>query len=150
MQQASMARHSVLAVLLSMTLLGGCTLIDQRTFNPMAGAKPAPPLPPPGPAPAPPLVTIDFGRPNPDYTTALQQAVDQARSRKPDVQFDVVTVVPNTGTPENQVAAATALTADAREVARRIEANGVDDDHIHLLARAQIGVPTRRIEIYVR
>ena len=72
-----------------------------------------------------------------------------AVSRKPDVQFDVVTVVPATGAPADQVGAATGLTAEARAVARAISADGVDDDRIHLLARAE-GVATRQVQVFVR
>ncbi len=134
---------------LGLATLAGCTLIDQRTFNPQAGRKPPDLAGPAGPGPAPPLVTVDFGRPNPDYATELHQAVISAVSRKPDVQFDVVTVVPATGAPADQVGAATGLTAEARAVARAISADGVDDDRIHLLARAE-GVATRQVQVFVR
>ena len=130
-------------------LLAGCTLIDQRTFNPRAGVTITVPAPP-GPAPVPPLVTVDFGRPNPDYAISLRQAVEQALSRKADVQFDVITVVPATGTMQQQADAAVALVADAREIARAINQDGVDDGNIHLLARAEVGVSTRQVQVFVR
>ena len=147
MQRGDMLRAP--ALLLCLAALAGCTLIDQRTFNPQAGRKPPDLAGPAGPGAAPPLVTVDFGRPNPDYATELHQAVTSAVSRKPDVQFDVVTVVPATGAPADQVGAATGLTAEARAVARAISADGVDDDRIHLLARAE-GVATRQVQVFVR
>ena len=134
---------------LILLLLGGCTLVDQRTFNPHAGELAKAPLPA-GPAPALPLVTVDFARPNPDYAAALQQAVNQALALKPNVQFDVVTMVPATGTPAEQVAAATGLTPDARQIARDINQDGVDDDNIHLSARADVAVATRQVQVFVR
>ena len=134
--------------LLCATLLAGCTLVDQRTFDRNAGKPPVVP-PPPGPVAAPPLVTIDFGKPNPDYAGILHQAVQQALARKPTVQFDVVTVVPATGTPAEQVAAATGLTGSARDIARAINADGVDDERIHLAARADAGVGTRQVQVFV-
>ncbi len=137
---------SLLPVLL--TLAAGCTLVDQRTFNPQAGAKPRPPAPT-GPGLAPPLVTVDYARPDPDYAAALHQAVALAVARKPNVEFDVVTVVPNTGTPTQQVAAATGLTANAREIARAINGDGVDDDRIHLQARAQAGITSRQVQVFI-
>jgi hypothetical protein len=147
-----MRRSNVLLLLASVPLLGsltgGCTLIDQRTFNPQAGMPPVIPVPP-GPAAPPPLITIDFGHPNPDYTVMVRQAVEQAVARKPDVQFDVTTVVPAIGTAADQAAAASALTADAREIARVISADGVDDDRVHLSARAEPGLTSRQVQVFV-
>jgi hypothetical protein len=133
-------------MLLLAALTGGCTLIDQRTFNPRAGLGPLVPPGPPGPGA---LVTVDFGKPNPDYAGELRLAVDAALARKPDVVFDVITVVPAIGTPADQVAAATGITADAREIARVISSEGVDDTQIHLSARAQGGVTSRQVQVFV-
>lgn len=130
-------------------LLAGCTLIDQRFFNPMAGLPAKAPVVP-GPAPIPPLVAIDFGKPNPDYAASLNQAVAAALARKADAQFDVVTIVPATGTAAQQTEAAVGLIPDAREVARAINRDGVDDDRIHLLAHADAGVSTRQVQVFVR
>ncbi len=151
MQRGGMVRAFIplsLAVL-SLSILAGCTLIDQRTFNPQAGRKPPDLAGPAGPGAPPPLITVDFSHPSPDYAAVLRQAVVSALSRKRDVQFDVVTVVPATGAPADQVGAATGLTADARAIARAINADGVDDDRIHLLARAE-GVTTRQVQVFVR
>ncbi len=150
MQRGGMLRtRSVASLALVLLLGGGCTLVDQRTFNPQAGARPKPPAPT-GPAPAPPLVTVDFGQPDPQYAAALHQAVAEALARKPDVQFDVVTVVPGTGTTEQQVAAASGITGNAREIARAINSDGVDDDRIHLQARSDASVTTRQVQVFVR
>ena len=130
-------------------LLAGCTLIDQRTFDAHAGELAKPPAVA-GPPAAQPLVTVDFAHPSPDYTAALQQAVAEATSRKPDVQFDVVTVVPATGTTAQQAAAAAGLTPDAREIARAINDDGVADDRIHLSARAEGGAESRQVQVFVR
>ncbi len=143
-----MSLPRITASLLSVLLMlgAGCTLVDQRIFNPQAGAKPV--IPVTGPAPVPPLVTVDYARPDPEYGEILRQAVAQALAKKPDVEFDVITVVPNTGTPAQQVAAATGLTPNAREIARAINAAGVDDDRIHLLAQSQ-GVSSRQVQVFV-
>ena len=130
-------------------LLCGCTLVDQRTFNPNAGKPPVIPQPP-GPPAQLPLVTIDFGQPNPDYAESLRQAVDSALARKPDAEFEVATVVPATGTPADQVAAAQTLTPDARQVARDIAADGVADERIQLTARALPSVGTRQVQVFVQ
>ena len=123
---------------------GGCTLIDQRTFR----ARPAAAATPAGPAPA--LMTIDFERPDPVYDMPLRQAVDLALSRKPGVAFDVVTVVPATGTPAQQADAAGSIRGDARDVARIIVEQGVDVDRVSLLARSEPGVTGRQVRVYVR
>ncbi len=129
-------------------LLAGCTLVDQRSFNPQAGL-PAKPPQPPGPAAIVPLVTIDLAKANPDYAASLRQAVADAVRRKPNVQFDIVSVVPATGTPAQQVAAATGITGDARAIARAINADGVDDGNIHLSARSDSGVTARQVQVFV-
>ena len=145
MQRAAMTR--IIAPLCAL-LVAGCTLVDQRTFNPQAG-QPARPPSEPGPSPLVPLVTIDLARANPDYAASLHQAVADAVRRKPDVQFDVITIVPGTGTTAEQVAAATGITADARAIARSINADGVDDGRIHLSARSDAGVTVRQVQVFV-
>ena len=109
MQRGGMPRTRATAALLVFLLGAGCTLVDQRTFNPQAGKRPV--VAATGPGPAPPLVTVDYAKPDPQYAAALHQAVADAVAVKPDVQFDVVTVVPGSGTPAQQVSAATGLTA---------------------------------------
>jgi hypothetical protein len=143
MQADTMARPSQFALLL---LLGGCTLIDQRTFNPRAGMGP---IVPPGPGPTPALISVDFSKPDPVYETPLRQAVEQALSRKPTVAFDVTIVVPATGTIAQQAAAAASIRADAREVARIITDEGVDEERVHMLARAESGIVGRQVQVYV-
>jgi hypothetical protein len=143
MQAGVMARLPQLALLL---LLGGCALIDQRTFNPNAGKGPPPP-PPPAATPA--LISVDFSKPNPVYETPLRRAVDEALARKPTVVFDVTIVVPATGSTAEQADAATSIRADAREVARIIVDQGVDEDRVHMLARAESGIVGRLVQVYV-
>ena len=130
-------------------VLCGCTLVDQRTFNPDAGKPPVIPQRP-GPPAILPLVTIDFGQPDPDYAEPLRQAVDSALARKPDAKFEVATVVPATGTPADQVSAAQTLTPDARQIARAIAADGVADERIQLTARALPSVGTRQVQVFVQ
>lgn len=143
-----MHHRTTVLLLAAATVLAGCTLVDQRTFNPDAGRPPAIATPP-GPPPVVPLVTIDFDKAAVEYRQPLTQAVQQALARKQSAEFDVVTVVPATGTPDQQVAAATAITPDARSVARAINASGVDDSHIHLSARAEPGVSSRQVQVFV-
>ncbi len=147
MQRGGMLRFRAAASFLLLLLGAGCTLVDQRTFNPQAGKRPV--VAAIGPGPAPPLVTVDYAKPNPQYAAALHQAVADAVAAKPDVQFDVVTVVPASGTPAEQVAAATGLTASAREIARAINGDGIDDDRIHLEARTDQAIASRQVRVFV-
>ncbi len=154
MQRRGMRRPStrlLAACLLAVPLVlaGGCTLVDQRTFNPDAGKPPVIPLPPGPPAPKP-VVTIDFATPNPDYTQSVREAVEAALSRKPDAAFEVATVVPATGTPADQVSAAQTLTPDARQVAREVAAEGVPDERIALTARAVPGLGSRQVQVFAK
>lgn len=140
-----MATPLRLVVLLA---LGGCTLVDQTTFNANAGKLQVEP-PPPGPVRAAALLTIDFTHPGPVYEIALRQAVDLAVARKPDVAFAVTTVVPTSGTAAQQVASATALNPDARAIARVINDQGVDQDRITLSAASEPDAPGPQIRVFV-
>jgi hypothetical protein len=90
--------------------LGGCHLVDQRSFNAQAGRRPVPPVVavvwPKTPGA---YVTIQFAPGmEPDYRAALAVAVRRAMARKPDVLFSVATVVPISGGVEAQAASETA------------------------------------------
>ena len=121
-------------------LLGGCTLIDQRTFNPAAGVAPVVP-----PAPAP-LVQVPTDpralftlRPPATLDAAAQQAlarvVRAALARKPSATFAVVTIVPVPGDG----------TGPAEAVLRAVVAAGVSPGQTGL--RAQSGSPAE-IRVY--
>lgn len=134
--------------LLALVLLPGCKLIDQNTFNPAAGAVPViPPAPlvaaavPSGP---PPLLVIRPGEP---ADAAIRGAVAAARQRKPDVLFDVVAMVPDGPTGDDQAAAAS---TEAGAVARIVSAQGVPSRQVRLLARPEAGLTNREVRIYVR
>ena len=100
-------------------------------------------------APTPPLLTIRYDVPSPDYASALRVVVRQAMARKPDVLFEVVTLVPATGTPAQQVAAAQAANANGRAVAQGIVTDGADVGQLEMAARADPAVTTREVRVYV-
>lgn len=135
----------------ALPVLAGCHLVDQRSFDRTAGRKPLPPAAPahPGPVPVPPLLTVRYDTPDPQYRAALATAVDSARRRKPDVLFSVVVLVPPAGTPAQQVAAAEAARGDGRDVAAAIVADGADIGQVELSARAEPGLTTREVRVYV-
>ena len=124
----SVLRRYSIPVLL---LLGGCTLIDQRTFNPNAGV--APIVPPP----AAPLVDTPIDpralftlRPPATLNAAAQQTlarvVRAALARKPTATFAVVAVAPAPGDGSGQ----------AETVLRALFAAGVAPGHAFLGARS--------------
>lgn len=125
---------------------GGCALVDQRTFNPEAGKPPAVAAAPPAPAAAPAgpaaLLTVRFDRPA-AIEGPVRQAVALARARKPDVAFDVVSVVPDAD-------AVGAGGAEAARVARLITAQGVPATRVNLQVRLDPAVGARDVRVFVR
>lgn len=118
------------AAMLALAGLSGCTLVDQRTFDPQAGLPPARPTPPPPPLPlappepgAPPLLSIRLPAPS-DLRATLVKAVAAARARKRDVAFDVV-----------EITSGTAAGAEAAQIAQIIVAQGVPPARVSLSAR---------------
>ena len=76
----------------------------------------------------------------------MRQAVAAARSRKADVVFDVVAMVPAPGD-NDQV---TRSSAEAGAIARLVTAQGVPAGRVRLLARPETGLAGREVRIYVR
>ena len=142
-----MALVSILALFVA--ILPGCTLIDQNTFRPGAGAAPVVPSAPPPPVVAsafpgpPPLLVLQPGQAGAE---ALHAAVVAARARKPGVEFDVVAILPGTPTEE----AVRRATLDAAEVARGIVSQGVPQARVRVLARPEPAATVGDIRIYVR
>ncbi len=141
-------------ILSALMALSACKLIDQNTFAPSPEVPVKPPAPP---APAPvvvdkriPLMTIDFTTPNPHYKDLLAYAVKQAEQRRPDVAFDVVSVVPAAGDAVAQEIAASHGSDEATQVMQAMIALGVPDTRIHLGARTQPGLAQRQVLVYVR
>lgn len=123
--------------------LTGCTLIDERTFNPAAEQRPTFPSPPSQTADAPepgprPLLTIRPPVQSDAVRGDIANAVKAARAVKRDVNFDVVTVMP-----------AGVVGDDAAEIARLIVAQGVPASRVHLAARPEPSA-ARQVRVYVR
>jgi hypothetical protein len=97
-----------------------------------------------------PLVTIAASAGPEDYLSALAGAVQAAEARKPDVVFDVLSAVPQTGTPVHQIDAAKGLTPDAAEVANAIAGDGVPVARITLGAVVVPGIADNQVRVYVR
>jgi hypothetical protein len=137
-------------VVLAGLALAGCELIDQRTFAPSPEAAPARPAAAPTVDPRTPLVTIGFDTPTPHYQDLLSYAVHAADARDPSVQYDVVTVVPATGSAMEQVLAAGKVKDDAVTVMQTMISDGVSADRIHLGARSDANVINHQVRVYVR
>jgi hypothetical protein len=145
-------RHAVsFAALLA---LGGCKLLDQTTFAPSPEAPVKHEAPPGAPVASfdkrVPLLSIGFGTPNPNYQDLLSYAVQQAESRRPDVAFDVVSVVPGTADSVPEALAAARGGDDAAQVMNELIAMGVSDTRIHLAIRTLPGLQERQVRVYIR
>jgi len=134
-----------LATALLLPGLAGCHLIDQRDFNPSAGLPPKPPVAAAtGPAGPGALITISYGSGEPAYAQALADAVQHAMAAKANVLFTVQTLVPLEGNADAQAASLQAATANGREVAESIVADGADPGQIELAVRAD---PTQKVKL---
>ena len=131
------------AVLLALAGLSGCTLVDQRTFNPDAGRPPVhpkppappPPLAPPEPGP-PPLLSVRLPA-SADLRATIARSVAAARARKRDVVFDVVEITPGTSAGR-----------EAAEIADLIVAQGIPAARVRLSARPIADV-AREVRVFV-
>jgi len=133
-------------LLLAMSLLAGCKLIDQNTFAPAPEAKPVAAAPAVAAVPYDarrPLVTIDYAIPNPQYRELLHYAVRAAEARDRRVQYDVVAELPDLSAVEQGQ-------QEAGAVMRAIMADGVPPDRIHLGLHEQPGLAARQVRVYVR
>lgn len=122
--------------------LAGCHLLDQTDFEPNRTAKPAPP-PVPNPETRNALVTIDFGKADPDYRAALTAAIKVAEAKRPGTLYDVVAVIPD-------AAGAVAGRARAAEVMTAIEAGGVVAPRIQLGLAIDPGRKIPQVRVYLR
>lgn len=141
------------AVLLAL-VLGGCALVDQRTFDPQAGTPPVVPKPPA--AAAQPdraldgmaaFVTIRLGQ-DTGYDAAVAKATAAALARKRDARFTVLTAVPP-GTTDTEATAVAEVAPEAARIASVIERHGVPASRVQLQARAEPNLTARELRIYV-
>jgi hypothetical protein len=129
-------------MLAAVVLLTGCKLVDQRTFAPSPEAKTTAPAQPKV-DPRDPLVTIGYSEPNPNYQDVLRYAVREAEARAPNVQFDVIAVLPANGD-------AAMAQHRAADVMQAIMAQGVPAERIRLGIRTEPAAMVQQVRIYVR
>jgi hypothetical protein len=128
-------------ILAACLLFGGCKLIDQTTFAPSPEASTAK-QEAPKVDPRTPLLTIGPA-PEAGYQDVLRYAVREAETRDPNVQYDVVVMLP-----------AGADTAGAQQratgVMRDIMAQGVPAARIRLGLRSVPKDSAQEVRVYVR
>ena len=139
----------LVAVVLALSV-GGCKLIDQRTFESAGQAPDTAALERAKNLPKLPLLTIAFASQAVDFQNDLQAAVLAAQSRKPDADFDVLAPIPTSGTQALQDTYQKAGEANTLAVARGLGYAGVSEDRIHVGFQGDSGVPTQEVRVYVR
>ncbi len=148
---ARLARaFSLGAVLLAVLPQAGCKLIDQRTFDRRADRKPVPVVPPAVAVKAiPPLATVRFNASPESWQPDLTAIVRKALARKPSALFTVQTVIPATGSPQDQAASiVAAVKAGGQPVAQTIIDAGATSAQIDMTATTDsVGSPEVRVTV---
>jgi hypothetical protein len=135
----------LLPLVVALLCFSGCTLIDQRTFAPAPEAKAQSVA---GQVPVvvdsrTPLVTIDYTVASPDYGELLHAAVRAAERRDADVQYDVVSMLPDVSDIRLGQERATG-------VMRAIMRDRVPPSRIHLGLRTDPTLAAGQVRVYVR
>ncbi|CAI3953551.1 MULTISPECIES: hypothetical protein [Commensalibacter] len=134
-------------------ILGGCQLIDQRTFNPSAGRKPIPYVPPAPPAPPPPAPPIEIvqGTPAEQWGKPLTGLVKDALQRKSDAMFIVTILTPISQTPDaQQEQMQKTIQQNAQDVAQAIVKAGAKPQQIHMTAKADGSVQKNVVQVNIQ
>ena len=150
---------TLLALPLPLALaLGGCHLFDQTDVDrkPAARVETPPAAAPPASTTAaadtkndaktdtrPALITIDYATPKPNYRKTLDDTVRTVELRRPGILYDVVAVYGD----EKEAAAAR---ANAVEVMKEIQLQGVLPTRVQLSLNQEAGRKTRQVRVYLR
>ena len=97
-----------------------------------------------------PLVVIRFDRPDVPYMQALYTAVSQALEQRPAAAFDVVSIVPNKGTPAQVALKTNESKRNAERVFRSLSEMGLPGDRVTLSTTTSTMVHTNEVHLYVR
>ncbi len=133
------------AILLSALLVGGCTLIDQRSFE-TPGSTPAP-ASLAVPAASRPLAISDAAA---GWPARLAATARDAAIRDPALRFDLLAPVPLGGTAAGRGAARARGEVLLQQAATALEAAGIDAARIRLGLRGDPGTPGPLVELYAR
>ena len=97
-----------------------------------------------------PLVVIRFDRPNVPYQEPLFTAVSEALNRRPGSVFDVVSIVPQRGTPAQVALNANQARRNAEQVVQNLTQMGLPSDRLSLNSTSSGEVASNEVHIYVR
>ncbi|NKB49874.1 MAG: hypothetical protein GKS02_11005 [Alphaproteobacteria bacterium] len=97
-----------------------------------------------------PLVVIRFDRDDVPYQEPLFTAVSEALNRRPSAAFDLVSVVPQQGTPAQVALNANTARRNAERVLRNLTAMGLPSDRISLSATSSNETSSSEVHVYVR
>jgi hypothetical protein len=97
-----------------------------------------------------PLVVIRFDRPNVPYQEPLFTAVSEALNRRPGSVFDVVSIVPQQGTPAQVALDANQARRNAEQVVQSLNGMGLPSDRLSLSSTSSGDVDNNEVHIYVR
>ena len=97
-----------------------------------------------------PLVVIRFDRPNVPYQEPLFTAATEALNRRPGAVFDIVSIVPQQGTPAQVALAANQSRRNAEQVMQTLIQMGLPSDRLSLSSTSSANVGSNEVHIYVR
>jgi len=97
-----------------------------------------------------PLVVIRFDRPNVPYKEPVFSAVSEALNRRPGSVFDVVSIVPQRGTPAQVALNANQARRNAEQVVQTLVEMGLPSDRVSLNSTSSGQVANNEVHIYVR
>ncbi len=138
--------HLVLLV----SVVAGCSLVDQTTFAPSPEPKPAPVIVPPTAELRKPLIVIASSATPKDYSKPLREAVRAAEKLKHDIDYDVVGIAPPAAGAAASLVSLEEAGSRAAEIMRAIMALGVPAARIHLGARSDPKITAGESHVFVR
>ncbi len=97
-----------------------------------------------------PLVVIRFDRPNVPYERELYTALSKALERKPNAQFNVVSVSPGRGNPAYQALGTSGARKQAEQVMRSLTDMGLAPKRITVSTKSSPAVDVNEVHLYVR
>jgi hypothetical protein len=97
-----------------------------------------------------PLVLIRFDRPNVPYEEPVFSAVSEALNRRPGSVFDVVSIVPQSGSPAQVALNANQARRNGEKVVQTLLEMGLPSDRVSLNSTSSGQVTNNEVHIYVR
>ena len=126
------------------------TSLANRAFATAGPARSGAPNPVANLANRRPLVVIRFDRPNVPYQEPLFTAASEALNRRPGAVFDIVSIVPQQGTPAQVALSANQSRRNAEQVLQTLIQMGLPSDRLSLSSTSSANVGNNEVHIYVR